>query len=177
MDDDLEILFDRDEIRGLVEGLAERISRDYSGKDLVLVGILKGAATFLADLSLAITLPVELAFIDASSYGSGTTSSGSVQMTGSLDRDVTGRHVLLVDCIVDTGRTLAALYDLLLAQHPANVEAAVLLDKRACRKVEVPVKYVGTEVPDRFLVGYGLDKDQRYRNLPYIAAVAEEAKG
>jgi hypoxanthine phosphoribosyltransferase len=176
MDDDLEILFDRDEIRVLVEDLAARISRDYSGKDLVLVGVLKGAAPFLADLSLAITLPLELAFVEASSYGSGTTSSGTVQTTGNLDRNVTGRHVLVVDCIVDTGRTLAALLDLLLAQHPASVEAAVLLDKRARRAVDVPVKYVGTEVPDRFLVGYGLDKDQQYRNLPYIAAVAEKAK-
>ena len=173
MDEDLDILFDERAVRGMVEDLAVRISRDYAGQVPVLVGVLKAAAPFLADLSRALTVPVEIELMEASSYGSGTASSGSVNITKDIVRSLTGRHVLIVDCIVDSGRTVRALMDLLKGRHPASVEAAVLLDKRARRAVEVGVKYVGVEVPDRFLVGYGLDKDQRYRNLPYIAAVKD----
>jgi hypoxanthine phosphoribosyltransferase len=171
MDDDLDILLDEDAIGGLVSGLAERVSQEYAGRDPVLVGVLKAAAPFLADLARALTIPAELAFLEASSYGSGTASSGTVRLMKGLDRDITGRHVLVVDCIVDTGRTLQTLMERLRERHPASVEAVVLLDKSACRKVSVPVRYTGMEAPDRFLVGYGLDKDQQYRNLPYIAAV------
>lgn len=173
MNDDLEPLFDKKAIRGMVESLAGRISRDYAGRDLVLVGVLKAAAPFLADLSLAIDLPLEMGFLEASSYGDATASSGTVRLTRDLDRDIAGRHVLLVDCICDTGRTLRALMDLLRERRPASIEAVVLLDKRVCRSVDVPVKYAGAEVPDRFLVGYGLDMAQEYRNLPYIAAIKD----
>lgn len=171
MDDELDILLDNEAICGLVEGLAERISREYRDKEPVLVGVLKAAAPFLADLSRSLTISVELAFVEASSYGNDTRSSGAVRISKDLDRDIAGRHVLVVDCIVDTGRTLATVRELLQAKRPASIEAVVLLDKRVCRVVDVPVRYIGTEAPDRFLVGYGLDKDQQYRNLPYIAAV------
>lgn len=171
MDDDLEILFDAEAIEAMVARLAAAISRDYAGKDPVLVGVLKGAVPFLADLARAMTIPVEVEFLEPSSYGSGTASSGAVRITKALERDVTGRHLLIVDCIADSGRTLQAVMDLLRERRPASVEAAVLLDKRNRRVVDVPVRYSGIEVPDRFLVGYGLDRAQRYRNLPYIAAV------
>ena len=172
-DDDLEILFDAEAIEAVVAGLAERISQDYRGKDLVLVGVLKAAVPFLADLARALTIPAEIDFLEASSYGNGTASSGQVRIVKDIDRDITGRHLLVVDCIADSGRTLKTLMERLRERHPASVEAAVLLDKRASRVVAVPVSYAGIEAPDRFLVGYGLDKAQRHRNLPYIAAVKE----
>jgi len=174
MDDELEILIDAETIENAVAGLAERISRDYAGKDLVLVGVLKGAVPFLADLARAVTIPVELEFVEASSYGNGTASSGEVRLTRDLDRDVTARHLIIVDCIVDTGRTLKTLLELLRKRRPASVEAAVLLDKHVCRTEDVGIRYQGLEVPDRFLVGYGLDWAQKYRNLPYVAAVLPE---
>lgn len=171
MDDDLEIVLDEDAIEAAVAGLAGRISADYAGKDLVLVGVLKAAAPFLADLARALTIPAEVEFVEASSYGSGTQSSGSVRIVKDIDRDITGRNLLIVDCIADSGRTLKTLMSRFRERHPASVEAVVLLDKPVNRVVEVPVRYIGLEMPDRFLVGYGLDKDQRYRNLPYIAAI------
>ena len=173
MDDDLEILIDEEAIEAAVAGLAERISRDYAGKDLVLVGVLKAAVPFLADLARALTVPAEVDFVEAKSYGSGTVSSGNVVVSKDIERDVTGRHLLIVDCIADTGRTLRTLMDRLRERHPASIEAVVLLDKRASRLVDVPVRYVGLEMPDRFLVGYGLDRAQKFRNLPYIAAVRQ----
>ena len=174
MDEELELLLDEETIDRTVTGLGERISRDYAGTDLVLVGILKGASLFLADLARAIAAPVDIAFLRASSYGTDTRSSGSVQISEDLGRDVSGRHVLLVDCIIDSGRTLAAVRERVREKHPASLRAVVLLDKKARRTTMVPVDYVGFEVPDRFLVGYGLDRGGKYRNLPYIAAVATE---
>jgi len=171
MDDDLEILFDAEAVEALVTGLAERISRDYAGRDPVLVGVLKAAVPFLADLARALTIPAEIDFLEASSYGSGIASSGAVRITKDLDRDITARHLLIVDCIADSGRTLKTVMERLRERHPASVEAAVLIDKRVRRVVDVPIRYTGIAVPDRFLVGYGLDKAQHYRNLPYIAAV------
>jgi hypoxanthine phosphoribosyltransferase len=138
------------------------------------VGVLKAAVPFLADLARAITLPAEVDFVEAKSYGSGTVSSGSVVVSKDLDRDITGRHLLIVDCIADSGRTLHALMERFRERHPASVEAVVLLDKRASRIVDVPIRYIGLEMPNRFLVGYGLDRAQKFRNLPYIAAVKEE---
>ena len=171
MDDDLEILFDAEAVEALVTGLAERISRDYAGRDPVLVGVLKAAVPFLADLARALTIPAEIDFLEASSYGSGIASSGAVRITKDLDRDITARHLLIVDCIADSGRTLKTVMERIRERHPASVEAAVLIDKRVRRVVDVPIRYTGIAVPDRFLVGYGLDKAQHYRNLPYIAAV------
>jgi hypoxanthine phosphoribosyltransferase len=171
IDEDLETVMDEDAIEAAVAGLAERISRDYAGRDPVLVGVLKAAVPFLADLARALTIPAEIDFLEASSYGSGIASSGAVRITKDLDRDITARHLLIVDCIADSGRTLKTVMERLRERHPASVEAAVLIDKRVRRVVDVPIRYTGIEVPDRFLVGYGLDKAQHYRNLPYIAAV------
>jgi len=174
MNDDLEILFDAETIEGLVAGLAERISRDYAGRNPVLVGVLKAAAPFLADLARALTIPAEMEFVEASSYGSGTASSGEVRLSKDISADISGRHVLVVDCIIDTGRTLDAVMRHLTERKPASIEAVVLLNKKGRRVVDVPIRYIGTEAPDRFLAGYGLDKAQHYRNLPYIAAVKQE---
>jgi len=174
MDEELEILFDEETIGRTVRELGERVSQDYAGKELLLVGILKGAALFLADLARTVTVPAEVAFLRASSYGNSTNSAGTVQITQDVDRDVSGRHVLLVDCIIDSGRTLAAVRERVLMRRPASLRSVVLLDKTDRRTTKVPVDYVGFEVPDRFLVGYGLDRAGQYRNLPYIAAVLQE---
>jgi len=174
MDDDLEVLFAEETISRRVLDLGGRISRDYAGRDLLLVGILKGAALFLADLARSVTVPAEVAFVRASSYGSGTASSGSVTVDLDAGLRVTGRDVLLVDGIIDSGRTLSAVMAKLRERQPASLKAAVLLDKRSRRTVDAPVDYIGFEVPDRFLVGYGLDRAGQYRNLPYIAVLKQE---
>jgi hypoxanthine phosphoribosyltransferase len=174
MDDDLEILFDEQAIDRMVRELGERISRDYAGGDLVLVGVLKGAALFLADLARAVSIPVEMDFLQASSYGQGTASTGAVRISRDLSRDVRGRNVLVVDCIIDSGRTLAAVLAKLREQQPASLKAVVLLDKRSRRTAQAAVDYAGFDVPDRFLVGYGLDRAGQYRNLPFIAVLKQE---
>ena len=173
--DDLEVLFDENTIAQVVEGLGERISRDYAGQELLLVGILKGAALFVADLARSVTVPAEIAFIRASSYGSGTSSSGKVEVGLDPDLRFACRQVLLVDCIIDSGRTLAAVREMVLERNPASLRVVVLLDKKEHRTAGVPVDYAGFEVPDRFLVGYGLDHAGQYRNLPYIAALSADA--
>jgi hypoxanthine phosphoribosyltransferase len=175
MDTGLDVLYDEAAIGRMVGELGRRISRDYAGRDLLLVGVLNGAALFLADLARAVTVPVDVDLIRASSYGPGMSSSGTVRITRNLSsRDITGRHVLVADCIIDSGRTLAVVLEKLRERGPASCTAAVLLDKKARRTTPVKVDYVGFEVPDRFLVGYGLDKAGQYRNLPYIAAIQEE---
>lgn len=171
MEEDIEVLFDEEAIGRAVRELGERISQDYAGKDLLLVGVLKGAALFLADLARAVAIPADVDYIRASSYGSGTASSGQVQVAGGTDRDIAGRHVLLVDCIIDSGRTLDAVLQVFRAGRPASLKTAVLLDKKARRTTAVALDYIGFEVPDRFLVGYGLDRAGQYRNLPYIGGI------
>jgi hypoxanthine phosphoribosyltransferase len=166
-----EILFDEQAIAAKVRELAEQISRDYAGKELVLIGILKGAVLFAADLMRCISLPVAVEFIQAASYGSGTISSRTVAVKKDLNADLEGKHVLLVDTIVDTGETLACLMKKISGTGPASLKAVVLLDKKCRRTVEVPVAYRGFEVPDTFVVGYGMDHAENYRNLPYIATV------
>ena len=171
MTERLDILFDEDTIHAKVAELAARITADYAGRDLVLVGVLKGAAVFLSDLARLIALPVTVDYVRASSYGMSTTSSGRVAVSRDAGTDVRGKDVLLVDTIVDTGETLARLYGMFEEKGPASVRAVVLLDKRSRRTADVPLAYVGFELPDEFVVGYGVDRAERYRNLPYIAVV------
>ena len=167
-----------EEIRAKVRELAARINADYRDRHPLLVGILKGAFVFLADLIREIDLQVEVDFIATSSYGRSTESTGIVKIIKDLNQSITGRDVLLVEDIVDTGLTLRYLYNLLLSRNPRSLEICVLLDKKERRKVEVPVKYVGFEVPDLFLVGYGLDYAEKFRGLKYIRALSpEEVRG
>jgi hypoxanthine phosphoribosyltransferase len=168
-----EILVQPDELAHRVRELAEQISVDYAGKDVLLIGVLKGAVFFLADLTRQIDLPCELDFMAISSYGSLTDSSGVVRILKDLDAPIEGKDVLIVEDIVDSGLTLNYLLRNLRGRGPRSLEVCALLVKPSRRKVELPIRYVGFEIPDQFVVGYGLDLDQRYRNLPYVAAVEE----
>lgn len=156
--------------------LAQEICRDYRGEDLVMVGVLKGAFVFLADLVRQVELPLEIDFVAVSSYGSDTASSGVVRIVKDLDLDIKGKHVLLVEDIVDTGLTLKYLVGMLRERGPLSVEICALLNKPETRKVEIEVKYRGFDVPPLFVVGYGLDHAERYRQLPYVG-VLEEPEG
>jgi hypoxanthine phosphoribosyltransferase len=171
-----EILIDEAAIAGKVGELALRISRDYAGKELVLACILKGAVVFTADLLRRITIPVSVEFLQAASYGQSTTSSRNIVIKKDLDCDIAGKHVLLVDTIIDTGETLAFLLKKFAERKPASLRAAALLDKRCRRSVYVPVAYIGFEIPDTFVVGYGMDCGDRYRNLPSIAELKTTAE-
>ncbi len=166
-----EILFDEQTIARKVDELAAAISRDYAGKELLLVSILKGAAVFTADLMRRLTLPVAVDFFCASSYGMSTESQRKITIKKDLDIDISGKHVLLVDTIIDTGETMDFLLKMFAERNPASLQIVVLVDKKSRRVVDVPLAYRGFEIPDKFVVGYGLDCAQQYRNLPYIAAV------
>jgi hypoxanthine phosphoribosyltransferase len=170
------ILFDTDTITTKVMELARFISKDYTGKELVLICVLKAAAIFTADLMRHLTIPVILEFIQAESYGADKISSKNVQITRDLKTDIKGKHVLLVDTIVDTGETMHALLRLIADRNPSSLNVAVLLDKTSRRLIEVPVAYTGFEVPDEFVVGYGMDKGELYRNLPYIAVLETDTE-
>jgi hypoxanthine phosphoribosyltransferase len=172
--DDLEILFDEQTIQEKVLELADRISRDYAGKKLIAVCILKGAAVFTADLVRSIRPPVTMDFVRAASYGASVGHPADVTVDRDIDSDIKGKHVLLVDGIVDSGRTLAFLIERYWKRHPASLRVAVLLDKAGRRVVPVQIDYRGFTIPDRFVVGYGMDAAERYRSLPYIAAVSAE---
>jgi hypoxanthine phosphoribosyltransferase len=165
------ILFDGETIAGRVSELAGRISRDYAGKELVLVCVLKGAVMFATDLARGISVPITLEFIQAASYGGSMASSGNVVIKKDLDTDIRGRHVLLVDTIIDTGGTMNSLLQMLSGRGPASLGVAVLLDKRSKRAFDVPIAYRGFEIDDWFVVGYGLDYGERYRNLPSITVL------
>jgi hypoxanthine phosphoribosyltransferase len=172
----MDVLIDAEKIRARVAGLAGEIRRDYGPDDRVhLVAVLKGAFVFLADLVRQFEGPVTCDFIAVSSYGSGSTSSGEVRLTKDLDRSLEGRHVIIVEDIVDTGLTLSYLQEILRARDPKSLRTACLLSKPSRRQVEVRVEYVGFTIEDRFVVGYGLDFDERYRNLPYIGVLEGEA--
>ncbi len=166
-----EILFDEKAIARRVDELAAEISRDYEGRNPVTVGILKGAAVFLADLIRRVPYPVTVDFVHASSYGMATTSSRDIRIKKDIEIDVKGRHVLLVDTIIDTGETLHRLVDLFRQKGPASIKTVVLLDKKPRRTAAVPLDYRGFEIADKFVVGYGTDCGEKYRNLPYIAVV------
>jgi hypoxanthine phosphoribosyltransferase len=167
-----EILVPADDLRERVRELGAEISRDYAGRDLLLVGVLKGAVFFLSDLMRSISIPCELDFMAVASYGSVTDSSGVVRILKDLDGAIEGREVLIVEDIVDSGLTLQYLLRSLGARNPATLEVCALLTKPERRKVELPTRYVGFEIANRFAIGYGLDHDERHRNLPYVAALA-----
>jgi hypoxanthine phosphoribosyltransferase len=172
LDDDIEsTLISAEEIQVTIGELAARIDADYAGRELLLVGVLKGALMVMADLARAITLPVQLDFMAVSSYGSGTRSSGVVRILKDLDKDITGKDVLVVEDIIDSGLTLSWLLRNLRSRGPASVEVLALLRKPDAAKVEVPVRYSGFNIPNEFVVGYGLDYGERYRNLPYVGTL------
>lgn len=167
---DLErVLLTEQQLRDRVAELGRQIAGDYQGKELLLVGILKGAAVFCADLMRAIDLTVSIDFLAVSSYGKSSLTTGVHRIIKDLDESIEGRHVLLVEDIVDTGLTLNFLRDHLRAREPASLAICAMLDKPERRKVAVDVRYVGFEIPDVFVVGYGLDYSERYRNLPFLA--------
>ena len=168
-----EILLDEQTIVEKVREIAARISRDYAGKELVLVCILKGAAVFTSDLMRHISLPVMVEYIQAASYGRSTTSSRNIIIKKDIETDISGKHVLLVDTIIDTGETMDCLFKKIIGKRPASLKTVALLDKRARRIVNMPVDYVGFEIPDKFVVGYGMDCEEKYRNLPYVAVVTK----
>jgi len=170
-----EILVQPDALRRRVEELGAQITEDYAGRDLLLVGVLKGAIFFLADVMRHIEVPCDLDFMAVSSYGSATDSSGVVRILKDLDAPLEGRDVLIVEDIVDSGLTLQYLLRNLGARNPASLEVCALLTKPARRKVELDARYVGFEIPDRFVIGYGLDFREKYRNLPYVATMTDEA--
>jgi hypoxanthine phosphoribosyltransferase len=160
-----------EDLQRRVHELAEEITRDYAGRDLVLIGVLKGAVFFLADLMRAIDVPCEVDFMAVASYGSATKSSGVVRILKDLDAVIEGRDVLIVEDIVDSGLTLQYLLRNLAGRNPRSLEVCALLVKPARRAVGLETRYVGFEIPDRFAIGYGLDHAERYRNLPYVAAL------
>ncbi len=168
------VLFSEEQIRDRIRELGDQIARDYAGKDVVLIGVLKGVALFFGDMMRAIDLPLEIDFMAVSSYGASTRSSGVVRILKDLDESITGRHVLIVEDIIDTGLTLSYLIRTLMERRPASLEICTMLDKPARRLVEVPVKYVGFTIPDQFVVGYGLDYDQKFRNLPFVGILKPE---
>jgi len=166
-----EILVPAEDVERRVRELGAEISRDYADRDLLLVGVLKGAVFFLSDLMRQIQVPCQLDFMAVASYGSATDSSGVVRILKDLDRPIEGRDVLIVEDIVDSGLTLQYLLRSLGARGPATLEVCALLTKPDRRKVELPTRYVGFEIADRFAIGYGLDHNERHRNLPYVAAL------
>jgi len=177
-DADIEkVLLTEQDIQFKLAEMGERISQDYEGRSILLVGVLKGAFVVMADLSRHIRLPLEFDFMAVSSYGAATKSSGVVRILKDLDHDLKDRDVLVVEDIVDSGLTLKYLLKNLAARKPASLEVATLLRKEGIQQVELDVRYVGFDIPNEFVVGYGLDYDERYRNLPYIGTLRPSAYG
>lgn len=175
MDDKIRILLSEEEVAARVKEIAEEISRDYNGKPLHLICILKGGVFFTCELAKRINLPLTMDFMSVSSYGAGTVSSGIVKITKDLDDPIEGKDVLIVEDIIDSGNTLAYLIEVLKQRNPNSIELCTLLDKPERRvKDQVKVKYTCFTVPDQFIIGYGLDYDQIYRNLPYIGVIEQQ---
>jgi len=171
-----QVLITEEQIQRRLAEMAGEIDTDYNGRDLLLVGVLKGAVMVMADLARALHSPVEMDWMAVSSYGSGTKSSGVVRILKDLDRDITGRNVLIVEDIIDSGLTLSWLMSNLGSRGPATVEVCTLLRKPDAAQVDVPVRYVGFDIPNEFVIGYGLDYAERYRNLPYVGVLDEPPK-
>jgi hypoxanthine phosphoribosyltransferase len=169
-----EVLVDEETLRNRVAELGEEVSRDYNGRDLLLIGVLKGAVFFMADLMRHLTVPCEIDFMAISSYGASTDSSGVVRILKDLDINIEGREVLVVEDIIDSGLTLSYLMRNLEARQPASLEVCALMTKPERRQIDVPVRYIGFEIPNRFVIGYGLDFAERYRNLPYVGVLDPE---
>jgi len=174
MTDRLQKLFDEEQIRAAVTRLAESITRDFDDEEIVFVSVLKGSFMFISDLMKEIKNPVVVDFIRATSYGSGTTTSGKVTLTKDLETDITGRNVIIIEDIIDSGLTLTAIKELLLARKPRALKICALVDKRARRKIEIEGDYIGFSIEDGFIVGYGVDYAERYRNLPAIYTVQQD---
>jgi hypoxanthine phosphoribosyltransferase len=168
-----QVLIDEEALSGRITELAEEVSTDYADRDLLLIGVLKGAVFFMADLMRQITVPCEVDFMAISSYGGSTDSSGVVRILKDLDINIRDRDVLVVEDIIDSGLTLQYLMRNLSSREPASLEVCALLTKPARREIEVPVRYVGFEIPNHFVIGYGLDYAERYRNLPYVGVLDE----
>ncbi len=168
-----EVLIDADKLQARIHELGEEITSEYAGRELLLVGVLKGAVFFMADLMRAISVPCEIDFMAISSYGASTDSSGVVRILKDLDINIEGRHVLVVEDIIDSGLTLSYLVRNLESREPASLEVCALLTKPDRREIDVDVRYVGFEIPNKFVIGYGLDFAERYRNLPYVGVLHE----
>ena len=171
MAEHVEVLLSEEEVNARIREMGEQISKDYAGKSIHLICILKGASFFMCELAKRITVPVSIDFMSLSSYGSDTQSSGNVKIKKDIEEPLEDRHVLVIEDIVDTGRTLKFLLELLKDRGAADVKLCALLDKPDRRVVDIEADYTGFKIPDEFVVGYGLDYDQRHRNLPYIGAV------
>ncbi len=168
------VLLSEAQIQEKITELADQVARDYAGREVLLVGVLKGAVLFMSDFARALRLPTQMEFMAVSSYGSSTSSSGVVRILKDLDRDISDRHVLVLEDIIDSGLTLSWLLKNLGGRRPASLEVCALLRKPDAIKVEVPVRYVGFDIPNEFVVGYGLDYAERYRDLPYIGTLKPE---
>lgn len=168
MEDIQEMLFTERQIAVIVERIGQEISRDYKGKNLLLVSVLKGSVVFMADLMRSITIPAKIDFMATSSYGSGTKTSGVVKIVKDLDIPLSGYDIVLVEDILDSGKTLSYLIELLKDRGPKSLQICTLFDKPERREAQVEARYVGAQIPDEFIVGYGLDYDEKYRNLPFV---------
>ncbi len=178
MEQDIQrVLFTQERLKSRVAEIAREIERDYEGREIMLISVLRGSFIFMADLCREIQLPCTLDFMSVSSYGTGTSSSGQVQITKDLSEDITGRHILVVEDILDSGNTLNYLLRILENRHPASIRLCALLDKPERRVKPVELHYRGFTVPDDFVVGYGLDYAEKYRNLPYIGVLKPEVYG
>ncbi len=169
-----EVLCTEQQLQDKINELGAAITKDYAGKDLLMVSILKGSVMVMADLMRAVDLPLQIDFMNVSSYGAGTETKGSVKILKDLDVDIKGKNLLIVEDILDSGVTLHNLMNLLQQREPASIEICTLFSKPSRRKVDVEAKYIGFEIPDAFIVGYGLDYDEKFRNLPYVGILKEE---
>ena len=168
------VLLTKEQIRNRVEELGKQISKDYEGKDFIAVGILRGSVVFFSDLMRNISIPMEIDFMAVSSYGKSSTSSGSVQIKYDMQEDIRGKHLLIIEDIIDSGHTLCNLMELLRGRKPQSIEICCLLNKPDRREVDVPVKYIGFDIPDEFVVGYGLDYAAKYRNYHSVGILKRE---
>ncbi len=171
------VLLTEEEIKEIVKRLGREITEDYKDKNLLVVSVLKGSVMIMADLLREIKLPLKIDFMSVSSYGSGTTSSGTVKIIKDLDINLNGYDILIVEDILDSGATLSSLKDILLTRKPASVKICTFLDKPDRRKANIKADYVGAVIPDEFVVGYGLDYDEKYRNLPYVGILSPSVYG
>lgn len=167
------VLLTKEQLSDIVKKMGEQISSDYTDKNLMVVGVLKGSVVFMADLMRSITIPCKIDFMSVSSYGSGTKSSGAVKIIKDLDIDLSGYDLLIVEDILDSGNTLSYLKNMLEARKPASIKICTLLDKPSRRTANITADYVGAVIPDEFVIGYGLDYDEYYRNLPYVGVLSE----
>lgn len=174
LDDVERVLISSEMLNQKITELGRKITNDYYNTDLMLVGVLKGAAMFMVDLARAIDLPLEIDFMATSSYGASTNSSGVVRILKDLDRSIEGKHILIVEDIVDTGLTLKYLMEILRDRNPASIDVCALLNKQKVRKADIYLRYIGFDIPDEFVIGYGLDYAEYYRNLPFVGVLKRE---